>query len=107
MEGLAELHTHLGGSVSSDILWTLAPELNAIIVEKAIKWAPRGIVGVDVAGPRPGHVRYDYTQLRPTVDEARAAGLGVTIHVGEEGGETGRDEIGEVVAERRPDRIGP
>src|SRR5258706_538088 len=26
MEGLAELHTHLGGSVSSDILWTLAHE---------------------------------------------------------------------------------
>ena len=24
MEGLAELHTHLGGSVSSDILWSLA-----------------------------------------------------------------------------------
>src|SRR3982750_1603069 len=24
--GLAELHTHLGGSVSSDILWTLAHE---------------------------------------------------------------------------------
>src|SRR5467141_3248021 len=27
MEGLAELHTHLGGSVSSDILWTLAVEV--------------------------------------------------------------------------------
>src|SRR5579864_7831813 len=26
MDGLAELHTHLGGSVSSDILWTLAHE---------------------------------------------------------------------------------
>src|SRR2546423_1437221 len=26
MEGLAELHTHLGGSVASDILWSLAPE---------------------------------------------------------------------------------
>src|SRR5207248_2540994 len=25
-EGLAELHTHLGGSVSSDIMWTLAHE---------------------------------------------------------------------------------
>src|SRR4030095_5134273 len=25
-EGLAELHTHLGGSVASDILWTLAHE---------------------------------------------------------------------------------
>ena len=25
-EGLAELHTHLGGSVASDILWSLAHE---------------------------------------------------------------------------------
>ena len=25
-EGLAELHTHLGGSVSSDIMWSLAHE---------------------------------------------------------------------------------
>jgi len=40
------------------------------------------------------------------VEEARAAGLGVTIHVGEEGGEFGRDEIGEVLEVLRPDRIG-
>src|SRR6266542_473657 len=26
MDGLAELHTHLGGSVASDILWSLAHE---------------------------------------------------------------------------------
>ena len=26
MEGLAELHTHLGGSVASEILWSLAHE---------------------------------------------------------------------------------
>ena len=26
MEGLAELHTHLGGSVASDILWSLVHE---------------------------------------------------------------------------------
>ena len=25
-DGLAELHTHLGGSVASDILWSLAHE---------------------------------------------------------------------------------
>jgi adenosine deaminase len=37
---------------------------------------------------------------------ARDAGLGVTIHVGEEGGEMGREEIGEVVERLRPDRIG-
>ena len=75
---------------------------NAIIVEKAIRWSSRGIVGVDIAGPRPGGQRYDYTQLAPMVDAAREAGLGITIHVGEEGGEHGRDEIGEVVETLRP-----
>src|SRR6266567_2083086 len=147
MEGLAELHTHLGGSVSSDTLWSLAhgqgialpvkdfwdfdrlkrnrggerdldhiilaairgldvasleyrqvraglilmmdrtftARQNEIIVEKAIRWGPRGVVGIDIAGPRPGHERYDYAQVQPMVEEARAAGLGVTIHVGEEG----------------------
>jgi len=85
---------------------TFSAELNAIIVDKAIRWAPRGIVGVDIAGPRPGGERYDYTQVAPMVDAARDAGLGVTIHVGEEGGEIGRAEIAEVVDVLRPDRIG-
>jgi adenosine deaminase len=79
---------------------------NAIIVEKAIRYAPRGIVGVDIAGPRPGGARYPYRDLAPLVEEARAAGLGVTIHVGEEGEEHGEAEIGEVVEYLRPDRIG-
>ena len=78
---------------------------NEIIVEKAIRWADRGVVGVDIAGPRPGGTRYDYTQLAPMVETARAAGLGITIHVGEEGA-TGAEEIGEVVESLRPDRIG-
>jgi adenosine deaminase len=85
---------------------TFTAEQNTIIVEKAIAWAPRGIVGVDIAGPRPGGGRYDYRQVVPMVEEARAAGLGVTIHVGEEGGDIGRDEIREVVESLRPDRIG-
>jgi adenosine deaminase len=85
---------------------TFSAELNAIVVEKAIRWAPRGIVGVDIAGPRPGGERYDYRQVTPMVEEARAAGLGVTIHVGEEGGAVGREEIAEVVEVLRPDRIG-
>src|ERR671936_1716426 len=203
--GLAELHTHLGGSVSSDILWTLAHEQgialpvkdywefdrlvtvsdprgvpnldaldaiggayrsqgittlelrfnpmkrnrggerdldhiilaavrgldrasleypqvraglilimdrtfteqqNAVIVEKAIRYAPRGIVGVDIAGPRPGGTRYPYRELAPLVEEARDSGLGVTIHVGEEGAEHGEAEIAEVAEKLRPDRIG-
>src|SRR5262245_4009784 len=85
---------------------TFTAEQNTIIVEKAVRYAPRGIVGVDIAGPRPGGGRYDYRQIAPMVEEARAAGLGVTIHVGEEGGEIGRAEIREVVDELRPDRIG-
>ena len=43
---------------------------------------------------------------RRSFDEAREAGLGVTIHVGEEGGEHGVAEIGEVIETLRPDRIG-
>ena len=85
---------------------TFTADQNAIIVEKAIAWAPRGIVGVDIAGPRPGGARYDYRQVAPMVEAAREAGLGVTIHVGEEGGDTGREEIGEVIEVLRPDRIG-
>jgi adenosine deaminase len=85
---------------------TFTAELNAIVVEKAVRWAGRGVVGVDIAGPRPGGTRYDYRQVAPMVEEARAAGLGVTIHVGEEGGDMGREEIGEVVEVLRPDRIG-
>jgi adenosine deaminase len=84
---------------------TFDARLNEIIVEKAIRWSTRGIVGVDIAGPRPGGARYDYTQIAPMVETARAAGLGVTIHVGEEGA-TGREEIGDVVEHLRPDRIG-
>src|SRR5256885_9348207 len=38
---------------------TFPLDLNAIVVEKAIRWAPRGIVGVDIAGPRPRGERYD------------------------------------------------
>jgi adenosine deaminase len=79
---------------------------NRIIVEKAIRYRSRGIVGIDIAGPRPGGLRYTYAQLRPLVDEARAAGLGVTIHVGEEGGEHGVEEIAEVIEALGPDRIG-
>jgi adenosine deaminase len=85
---------------------TFDERLNAIIVEKAIRYAPRGIVGIDIAGPRPGGERYPYRELAALVDEAREAGLGVTIHVGEEGAEHGQAEIGEVVETLRPDRIG-
>ncbi len=84
---------------------TFTPEQNAIIVERAIRYAPRGVVGIDIAGPRPrgSSGPYPYRGLADLVGEARDAGLGVTIHVGEEGYP---EEIGEVVEHLRPDRIG-
>jgi adenosine deaminase len=85
---------------------SFTPGQNEVIVEKAIRYASRGIVGIDIAGPRPTAGRYDYGQVQPQVDAAREAGLGVTIHVGEEGGEWGRDEIRQVIETLRPDRIG-
>src|ERR671927_1902423 len=85
---------------------TFTLDMNAVIVDKAIRWARRGICGIDVAGPRPRGERYPYRDLQPLVEEARDAGLGVTIHVGEEGEEHGEAEIGEVVEHLRPDRIG-
>jgi len=85
---------------------TFSAQQNMIIVEKALRYAARGIVGVDIAGPRPNGARYDYTQIREHVELARDGGLGVTIHVGEEGGELGLAETAEVVESLQPDRIG-
>src|SRR3982751_7098038 len=56
---------------------TFTQEMNAVIVDKAIRWAPRGICGIDVAGPRLRGERYAYRELQPLVEEARDAGLGV------------------------------
>ena len=85
---------------------TFTHEQNGVIVEKAARYADRGIVGVDIAGPRPDGGRYACRELAPLIEEARSAGLGVTIHVGEEGGSEGIAEIREVVETLRPDRIG-
>jgi adenosine deaminase len=85
---------------------TFTAEQNAVIVEKAVKYAPRGVVGVDIAGPRPRGEHWDYRQIEEHVQAARDGGLGVTIHVGEEGGAYGIEEIREVVEALRPDRIG-
>ncbi len=85
---------------------TFTHRQNEVIVEKAIRYRDRGVVGIDIAGPRPDGGRYPYRELAPLVETARAAGLGITIHVGEEGGATGVAEIGEVVEYLRPERIG-
>src|SRR5436189_431429 len=61
---------------------TFTVRQNEVIVEKAIRYAGRGVVGVDIAGARPGGERFAYRGLAPLTEEARTAGLGVTIHAG-------------------------
>jgi len=76
-------------------------ELNEIIVEKAIAWRDRGVVGVDIAGPESATFRVaDYKRL---YRRARQFGLGLTVHTGEAGP---IDEVARVIDQLEPDRIG-
>lgn len=78
-----------------------SPELNGIIAKKAIKYAKRGVVGIDLAGQI--NSSFDFNTLIPTVNNCRESGLGVTIHTGEA---TGADEVKKVIDLLSPDRIG-
>ncbi|HEX9067798.1 MAG TPA: hypothetical protein VF807_03440 [Ktedonobacterales bacterium] len=80
---------------------TFTHELNAIIIEKALKYQARGIIGIDIAGPP--NPDFSYSAHADLVDRARAAGLGITVHTGEEGNIA---DMWEVVEHLRPQRIG-
>lgn len=82
---------------------TLRPEVNAAIVRKAIHYREMGVVGVDLAGPD-AHTFGGVRALERPFAEAREAGLGITFHTGEVPG--AEEEIGDVLARIRPDRIG-
>ena len=79
----------------------LSPRENRIIVEKAIRYKPFGVVGIDLAGPN--RSRFSMRQIAPLFRRAREAGLGVTVHAGETGD---LEELRYVIREIRPDRIG-
>lgn len=77
------------------------PSLNSIIIDKAIKYKDRGVIGVDIAGPN--CKEFSMAKHKPLFMRARQAGLGLTVHTGEE------DQLAEmryVVKEIKPDRIG-
>src|SRR2546430_1807645 len=112
-DGPAELHTHLGASVASDILWSLAHEQGIALPVKDYSEFDRLVTIADarrVDSLDALDQIYHWTELIQSsplaVEEARNAGLGITIHVGEEGEEHGAAEIAEVVETLRPDRIG-
>lgn len=75
------------------------PERVAAAVDLAVRWAGRGVVGVDLAGPEAGFPADDHVAA---FARAHDAGLGVTIHAGEM---DGVDSVRRALA-CRPDRIG-
>ena len=75
--------------------------LNTIIIEKALRYRMRGIIGIDIAGPP--NPDFSYRAHAGLVERAREAGLGITIHTGEEGR---IEDMWEVLEYLRPDRIG-
>lgn len=71
--------------LSAGLIFILAREFpyeqNEIIVEKAIKYRRRGVVGIDFAGPATKRFHFkDYAKL---VQRAKSKGLRVTTHSGE------------------------
>ena len=78
MEGLAELHTHLGGSVASDILWSLAHEQGIALPVKDY-WEFDQLVTVSdpqgVAGPERARRDLPLDRADP-VEPARGRALG-------------------------------
>lgn len=79
----------------------LTREQNGIIVQKAIRYFGKGVVGVDLAGPDQRGFRM--AEVTPLFHQARDAGLGVTVHCGETGD---LEEMWYVVREVAPHRIG-
>lgn len=91
--------------LSAGLIFCMAREFpleqNTIIIDKAIKYRKRGVVGIDVAGPAsPGFSMKDYASL---FQRARRAGLKITVHSGET---RDADDMWEALQYAEPKRIG-
>jgi adenosine deaminase len=98
--------------VKAGLIFCLAREfdhpLNSILVEKAIKYRTRGVVGIDLAGTEKNalELRAEVVgQYEDLFERARKAGLKCTVHTGETKG-TGAEGVMAVVERLKPHRIG-
>lgn len=102
----------LNYSVEAGLIFCLAREYpvdqNEIILDKAIKYRNKGVIGIDVAGTEKNTIESNYASLSryiPLFEKARLSGLGTTIHTGETQATNGEGVIS-VVQHLKPDRIG-
>jgi adenosine deaminase len=80
---------------------TFSRKMNEILLEKAVLFSSRGVVGIDMAGPAEEGFRYsDYAGL---FRRAREEGLGLTVHAGED---EGHKSVRQVLEHLQPDRVG-
>jgi len=99
-------------NVKACLIFCLAREfdhkLNAIIVDKAIKYRHRGVRGIDLAGTEAHAIELKpevVAQYEDLFEKARKAGLKTTVHTGETRG-TGAEGVISVLEKLKPDRIG-
>jgi adenosine deaminase len=76
-------------------------KLNQILLEKAVAYSERGVVGIDMAGPVTRG--FSYADHAGLFTRARREGLGLTVHAGED---EGHDSVRQVLEHLDPDRIG-
>lgn len=94
-------HPNLSAGLIFSLAREFSPEKNAIMIEKAIKYRKRGVLGVDFAGPATESFHYkDYKEL---IQKAKKAHLKVTAHAGEV---AQANDIWEALEYIQPDRIG-
>ncbi|HYC11138.1 MAG TPA: hypothetical protein VEC02_00555 [Nitrososphaerales archaeon] len=80
---------------------TFSHRLNEILVDKAVRYSRRGVVGIDMAGsPSRG---FRYSDYRDLFRRAAREGLGLTVHAGED---EGHESVREVIEHLSPERIG-
>ena len=98
--------------VKAGLIFCLArefePRLNEILVEKAIRYKKRGVVGIDLAGTERHALELEPSSLakyRELFQVARGAGLKTTVHTGETA-RTGAEGVRAVVEALEPHRIG-
>lgn len=92
-------------NLSAGLIFCLAREFsvdkNAIIIDKAIKYRRRGVVGIDVAGP--AVKSFTFKEHAKLFDKARKAGLKITVHTGEV---KEASDVWEALEHAKPERIG-
>ncbi|MBI4816259.1 MAG: adenosine deaminase [Deltaproteobacteria bacterium] len=98
--------------IRAGLIFCLAREwsadLNAILVEKAIKYRARGVVGIDLAGTEKNNFELDEVsagRFASLFERAREGGLKTTVHTGETAHTNGEGVIA-CVRHLKPNRIG-